>query len=83
MRDQSGEPDADQVIVNRIQTLRALRMVRAHIVQPTGGVRDIRDGHGEMWTELEMTLRALKRRESGAAFGLPGDEASVSRRPER
>jgi hypothetical protein len=46
MRDQSVETGADQAIVDRVETLRALRMVRAHIVQATRGMRDVRDGHG-------------------------------------
>jgi hypothetical protein len=47
MRDHSVEPGADQVIVDRIETLRALRMVRTHVVQATRGMRDVCDGHGK------------------------------------
>ena len=47
MRDHTVEPRADQVIVDGIQALRTLRMVRAHIVQVARGMRDVRDGHGE------------------------------------
>jgi len=47
MRDHSVEPGADQVIVDRIETLRALRMVRTHVVQATRRMRDVRDGHGK------------------------------------
>ena len=48
MGDQSVKPGADQAIVDRIETLWALWMVRAHIVQVTRRMRDVRDGHGEM-----------------------------------
>jgi hypothetical protein len=53
MRDHCVEPGADQVIVDRIETLRALRMVRTHVVQATRRMRDVRDGHGNG----EMSLK--------------------------
>ena len=44
---------SDQAIADRSEAIRALRMVRAHIVQATRRMRDVRDGHGND----EMSLK--------------------------
>ncbi len=67
MRDHSVEPGADQVIVDGIQTLGTLGMVRAHIVQVTRGMRDVRDGHGD----FELTARVPTKRESSFEMAWP------------
>ncbi len=64
VRYESVESRADEMVVDGVQALRTFGMVRAHVVQVTRGMRDVRDRHGNPELSSEMSLKCGSSRSS-------------------